>query len=179
MKLIRVPAERVGALIGKDGETKKYIEERTKIRLIVDSEGEVTIDEANVEDPVLGLVVADVVKAIGRGFSPHRACRLLDEDEYLETIDIRDYVGKKSGHVARMRARIIGSKGKTRGIIEDLTGAAVSVYGNTVSIIGNSVQLPVARTAVEMLLCGSEHSTVYRFLERSRPHLRIAEMGFD
>ena len=32
--------------------------------------------------------------------------------------------------------------------------------------------------AVEMLLRGSEHKTVYRFLERKRASLKIAEMGF-
>ncbi|MEM2979320.1 MAG: RNA-processing protein, partial [Methanomassiliicoccales archaeon] len=68
---------------------------------------------------------------------------------------------------------------KTRKIIEDLTGASISIYGNTVSIIANSIQMPIAKTAVEMILRGSEHATVYRYLERSRPYLRIAEMGFD
>jgi len=41
------------------------------------------------------------------------------------------------------------------------------------------VQMPVARTAVDMLLSGSEHATVYRYLERKRPELHIAEMGFE
>jgi ribosomal RNA assembly protein len=81
--------------------------------------------------------------------------------------------------VVRMRARVIGTKGKTRRLMEDLTGAHISVYGSTVSIIGNSVQMPVARSAVDMLLRGSEHSTVYKYMERQRGHLRIAEMGFE
>jgi ribosomal RNA assembly protein len=55
----------------------------------------------------------------------------------------------------------------------------MSIYGSTVSLIGNSVQLPIAKTAVEMILRGSEHATVYRYLERSRATLRIAEMGFS
>jgi ribosomal RNA assembly protein len=55
----------------------------------------------------------------------------------------------------------------------------MSVYGNTVSLIGNSISLPIAKNAIEMLLHGSEHSTVYHYLESQRPKLRIAEMGFD
>lgn len=179
MRIIRIPKERVGALIGKEGETKKFIEERTKVVLSIDSEGEVVIDESGAEDPVMPLKVADIVKAIGRGFSPHRAFRLLDDSEYLETIDIRDYVGKKINHVVRMRARIIGTHGKTRRIIEDLTGASLSIYGSTVSIIANDLQLPIARTAIDMILRGSEHATVYRYLERCRPRLRMGEMGFE
>ncbi|MDD1767241.1 MAG: KH domain-containing protein [Methanomassiliicoccales archaeon] len=178
MRIIRIPKDRVGALIGKEGETKKFIEERSKVALYIDSEGEVTLDESAAEDPVMGMKVGDIVKAIGRGFSPHRAFRLFDDDEYLDTIDIRDYVGKKTNNVVRMRARIIGSNGKTRRIIEELTGASISIYGSTVSIVANDLQLPIARTAIDMLLRGSEHATVYRYLERCRPQLRMGEMGF-
>lgn len=178
MRLVRIPKERVGALIGTDGETKELIEKRAGVRMRIDTEGEVDIED-NPNDPLASLKVMDLVKAVGRGFSPQRAMRLLDEDEYLEVIELGDFIGKKSDQLVRMRARIIGTNGKTRRIIEDLTGAHMSVFGSTVSIIGNSVQLPIAKTAVEMILRGSEHATVYRYLERSRATLRIAEMGFS
>ena len=179
MRLIRIPKERVGALIGEKGETKALVQKITGVKLNISSEGEVDIEE-NPDDPVASLKVMDFVKAVGRGFSPQRAMRLLEEDEYLEVIEIADYIGsKKPEQMTRVRSRIIGSQGKTRRIIEDLTGVNMSIFGSTVCLIGNSVQLPVAKTAVEMILRGSEHSTVYRYLERSRPMLRIAEMGFD
>lgn len=177
MRLVRIPKERVGALIGADGGTKELIEERTGVRMRIDTEGEVDIED-NPQDPLAALKVMDLVKAIGRGFSPHRAYRLLDDDEYLEVIELSDFIGKKGDQLKRVRARLIGSNGKTRRIIEDLTGAHMSVYGGTVSLIGNSIQLPIAKKAVEMILRGSEHATVYRYLERSRSTLRIAEMGF-
>ncbi|WP_026068991.1 KH domain-containing protein [Methanomassiliicoccus luminyensis] len=178
MRLMRIPKERVGALIGTDGETKDLIERRAGVKLQIDTEGEVNIEE-NPQDPLAALKTMDLVKAIGRGFSPQRAIRLLDDDEYLEIIELGDFIGKKSDQLSRVRSRLIGTNGKTRRIIEDLTGAHMSIYGSTVSLIGNSVQLPVAKTAVEMILRGSEHATVYRYLERSRATLRIAEMGFD
>lgn len=178
MRLVRIPKDRVGALIGTDGETKEMIERRAGVRMRIDTEGEVDIDD-NPQDPLAALKVMDLVKAIGRGFSPHRAMRLLDDDEYLEVIELGDFIGKKADQLGRVRSRLIGTNGKTRRIIEDLTGAHMSIYGSTVSLIGNSVQLPIAKTAVEMILRGSEHSTVYRYLERSRATLRIAEMGFS
>jgi len=179
MTMMRIPKDRVGALIGKGGETKRRIEELTKTAIKVDTDGEVRIYNRGSDDPVILMKVTDLVRAIGRGFSPEKAMRLLDDDEYFELIDIRDYVGKKGTHVMRMRSRVIGTRGRTRSLIEELTGAAVSVYGSTVGIIANSVQMPVARTAVDMLLKGSEHSTVYKYMERQRPHLRVAEMGFE
>lgn len=177
MRLVRIPKERVGALIGDNGEIKELIEKRAGVRLYIDSDGEIKVEE-NPNDPLAALKVMDLIKAIGRGFAPHRAMRLLNEDEYLEVIDISYFVGKKSNRLSRVRSRLIGTNGKTRRIIEDLTGANMSIYGSTVSLIGNSIQLPIAKTAVEMILRGSEHSTVYRYLERSRDTLRIAEMGF-
>jgi ribosomal RNA assembly protein len=102
-----------------------------------------------------------------------------DDDEYLEVIDLKEFVGGRQNQLARIRGRIIGQNGRTRTLIEDLTGVSMSVYGNTVALIGSSISLPVAKQALEMLLNGSEHSTVYRYLENQRPRLRIAEMGFD
>jgi ribosomal RNA assembly protein len=179
MSMLRIPMDRVGSLIGKGGETKKMIEDRTKTAIKIDPEGEVRIYNRGSQDPLIVMKVTDLIRAVGRGFSPERALRLLDDDEYFEVIDIRDYVGKKSSHVIRMRARIIGTNGKTRKLIEDLTGAFISIYGSSVSIIGNSIQMPIARSAVDMLLRGSEHSTVYKYMERQRGRLRISEMGFE
>jgi ribosomal RNA assembly protein len=56
--------------------------------------------------------------------------------------------------------------------MEELTDTNVSVYGHTISIIGNVEQVQVAREAIQMLIEGSLHSTVYRFLHRKRRELK-------
>ena len=180
MRSIRIPQDRVGTIIGTKGETKKMLQRISGIRIEVDTEGEVMIyDDAETADPLMALKIIDVIKAIGRGFSPDRATRLFDDDEYLEVVDLKEFVGSRNNQLSRIRGRIIGKDGKTRQIIEDLTGVYVTIYGNTVALIGNSVSLPVAKHAIELLLNGSEHATVYHYLESQRPRLRIAEMGFD
>jgi ribosomal RNA assembly protein len=149
------------------------------VKIDIDTEeGDVILHDDKVKDPLKALQLMDVIKAIGRGFSPERAMRLFQDDEYFEVIDLKDF-GSKSNQMARIRGRIIGHDGKTRQLIEDLAGVSISIYGNTVAIIGTSAGLPVAKHAIELLLNGSEHSTVYRYLEGQRPKLRIAEMGFD
>ena len=178
MLYARIPQERIGVLIGPHGETKRRLEELTGVKILVDSEsGEVTVDESGAKDKFLAVKARDIVLAIGRGFSEHRAFRLLDDDSYFVVLDIKDYA-KTSERQRQVRSRLIGTRGKTRRIIEDLTGADVSVYGHTVALIADDLQLPIAQEAVEMLLRGSEHKTVYRFLERKRAALKIAEMGF-
>ena len=181
MRSIRIPADRVGTLIGKKGEIKKTLQDISGIKIDINTEvGEIALhDDVELEDPLKALQLMDVVKAVGRGFNPDKAMRLFEDDEYLEVVDLKEFIGERSGQMHRVRGRLIGKDGKTRRIIEDLTGVDMVIYGNTVGLIGNSISLPVAKHAVELILQGSEHATVYHYLESQRPRLRIAEMGFD
>jgi ribosomal RNA assembly protein len=172
---IKIPKERVGVLIGPEGRTKKNIEEKLSVELQIDSEaGDVTIMMAEkAADPSMLLKAKDVVTALGRGFSPEHAFRLIrDEEAILDIIDLRTVFGKSEADIKRVKGRIIGMNGKTRRIIEELTDTNVAIFGHTVTIIGTVEQVQVAREAIEMLVRGSMHSTVYRFLHRKRRELK-------
>ena len=172
---MRIPKERVGVVIGPDGTTKKNIEEKLSVELEIDSDaGDVHISVTeNATDPSTLFRAKDVVTALGRGFSPEHAFRLVrDEDVLMELIDLRGVFGKSEADLKRVKGRIIGLNGKTRRIIEELTDANVAVYGHTVGVIGTLEQVQVAREAIEMLVRGSMHSTVYRFLHRKRRELK-------
>ena len=174
MIYLRVPADRIGAIIGPGGETRRMLIERSGIQFDVDSnENEVALhDEAAGADPVMLLKMRDIVKAIARGFSPEHAMRLFSDDCYFELLDFHDYVGKHKGHVRRVTARLIGSEGKTRRIIEEQTQCDLAIYGHTVGIIGDLEDLANAKQAVDMILRGAEHASVYRFLENARRRAR-------
>ncbi len=170
---IKIPRDRVAALIGKKGVTKKELEERTKSTLRVDSkEGEIIIHG---EDGVLLYAAQLIIKAIGRGFNPEVAMQLTKQDYAYESISLIEYHEKKN-HQERLKGRVIGREGKSRDIIESLTGTNISVYGKTIGIIGPVDTMGLAKQAIEMLLEGSNHSTVYAFLERKQRELRIAEL---
>jgi len=166
---VKIPKERIGVLIGPGGSVRRRIEEALGVKLRVDSRsGDVEIALKDEEGDVSKLYQAlNVVRAIGRGFSPERAFRLFDEDMLLDVIDLREYVGKSENALRRVKGRIIGRDGKTRRLIEELTGVYVSVYGHTVSLIGGFDQLLVAREAVTKLIKGSQHKTVYNYLFRA------------
>ena len=173
--LIKIPKERIGVLIGPEGETKTSLEKTLSVELDVDSEaGDVTVTLAgDAKDPTLLFRAKDVINAIGRGFSPEHAFRLVrNEDALLDVIDLRSTFGRSESDIKRVKGRIIGMNGKTRQIIEELTDTNVAVYGHTVSIIGELEQAQVAREAVQMLVKGSMHGTVYRFLHRKRRDLK-------
>jgi len=172
---VKIPKDRIGALIGPDGRVKERIEKQLHIEIGVDSEtGDVTLTlSPNAEDPSVLFRAKELVTAIGRGFAPERAFRLLQDDEaLLEVIDLREIFGRSLSELERLKGRIIGQEGKTRRIIEELTDAEVSVYGHTVSIIADAEEMDIAREAVKMLLQGRQHNSVYRFLHKKRRELK-------
>ncbi|MFB3765056.1 MAG: pre-rRNA-processing protein PNO1 [Methanotrichaceae archaeon] len=172
---IKIPEERIGVLVGPNGSMKSFIEEKMKITLGIDSEsGMVTVESS--EDPISAMRVTDLVRAIGRGFSPERALPILDDEMImLDVLDLSKMVGTKSD-MARIKGRIIGKDGKTREIMERLSGAKVSVYGKTVSLLGYPEQITTARAAIEMLLEGAPHGNVYSFLERKHQEMAKEEL---
>jgi ribosomal RNA assembly protein len=172
---LKIPRERIGVLIGPNGEIKKYIERALLVKLEIESEtGSIKIIlTESVEDPSLLFKAKDVINAIGRGFSPEPAFRLIrDEKTFLDVIDLRAIFGKSESDIRRVKGRIIGMEGKTRRIIEELTETNVCVYGHTIGLIGDIEQVQAAREAIQMLIRGSLHSTVYRFLHRKRRELK-------
>ncbi len=176
----RVPEDRIAVLIGQGGRTKRTIAERTHATVAIDTEdGEVRIEGPD-SDPMGALKARDIVLAIARGFSPERAMRLLKENTYLGVLDIKFTTGKhEKSAIRRIRSRVIGTKGRARARIEELSGCSVSVYGSTVALIGDEDQLERASRAVEMLLKGSEHSTVFHLLARLKRDAAIAEATSD
>jgi len=173
---VKVPTERVGVIIGRDGTTKKSLEEELGVELRIDSkEGTVVVkaDSVGEADP---LTAVRVIEAIGRGFSPERARRLLEEGMVFEVIDLRDFAGKSTNSLERIRGRVIGLKGKSRRVIEELTRCYVSVYGRTVSIIGTTTEVQLAADAVRTLARGSQHRTVYNTLQKARTKQKMERM---
>jgi len=175
-QMVRIPVERVGAVIGKEGSTKKALESDLGVQLRVDSkEGVVTVKSqgAGSTDPFTAL---RVIEAIGRGFSPQRAKLLLHEGAALEVIDLRGYAGRSSKSLERIRGRVIGLRGKSRRVIEELTRCHLSVYGRTVAIIGEATEVQLAADAVKLLASGSQHRTVYNTLQKARSKRKMERM---
>ncbi len=176
----RIPDDRIGVLIGPGGGTKRELARRTGAEVEVDADdGEVRVAAPDT-DPMAAIRAREVVLAIGRGFSPPRAMRLLRDGMFLRILDIKVETGRREkAALRRIRARVIGTKGRARARLEELSGCSVSVYGATVALIGDEHQIERAGRAVELLLRGSEHSTVFHLLARLRRDDLAAEATSD
>lgn len=165
MQHVKVPQDRIGVLVGEGGETMREIEDRAEVRLDIDSEsGSVAIDP--IGDPVKGMIAPDVVKAIGRGFTPEAALSLLDHDlRRFELIDLAAET-RNENDLRRQKGRLIGEGGRTRELMEELSGADVVIKGTTLGVIGQPEEVQAVRRATGMILDGAPHGAVYSFLER-------------
>jgi len=163
---LKVPKERLGALIGDGGKTKRAIEKATKSKVFIDSEnGEI---EVTAKENIDEIKAMDIVKAIARGFAPSKALLLANEEFTLRVLSLRELVGKSEKAIQQKKARVIGRKGAVRAKIEKETNCYISVYGNTVAIIGEMGDIAFAEEAVEMLLEGANVSTVYERIRKRK-----------
>lgn len=161
---IRIPKERVAVLIGKNGRMKADLAKTGKLKIDIDSnEGLVTLTG---EDSLQVFNIKQIVQAIGRGFNPELAMLLLRTDYNIEFLNLTDFGGQNQ--FERLKGRVIGAKGKSQKTIESLTECYISVYGKTIGIIGATEHALIAKKAVEMLLQGSMHRSVYSMLETWR-----------
>lgn len=159
---VAIPKERM-KILRKDEKLVEKIEKfgDSKIKL----NEEISIE---CEDSIKALRIKQVIKAFGRGFDLDVALNLLDEEFYLEVINIKEFSGKSRTRLVTLKGRLIGTNGKTKKLIENFADVKLSIYGKTISVIGKWDRVMVAKQAIEMILSGSLHSTVYRFLERKR-----------
>jgi ribosomal RNA assembly protein len=176
---IRIPRDRIGALVGREGKTKNDIEEISGCMLDIDStDGDILVTAKEDTDPLKVNATGEVVKAIGRGFSPERALYLYNDGFQLVVISLREFARKGSNRINEIKGRIIGRQGKTRQIVEDITDCFVCVYGDTVSLIGDYISMRYALQALQMIIEGKKQRTVYTYLESKAKELkaeRIAE----
>lgn len=161
-QIVKIPKKRIEIIRNR----KEEIEKRTKTKIEVS-------DSIHIKgDSLEAWIAKDIVRAIGRGFDLDIAFLLLKDEFIFDIIDVTDWAGKSKNDLERLRGRVIGRNGKAKKTIEELTHTHVSISGKTISFIGLAENVAIARKAMDMLLEGKQHSTVFRFLEKSRAKVK-------
>jgi ribosomal RNA assembly protein len=168
METIKVPQKRIKTYQDRDCAVLKKLTSELGVEAKL-ADGNVEIDG----EGGAAWVASMVVNAINLGFSPERAYKLLNDEYYLEVIDLDTYFGRSEKLVERYLARVIGKEGKAKKVLEELSDAHISVWEHKVAIIGTFEELHDAREAINRLLEGSTHAGVYSYLERNKKLRRI------
>ena len=163
-EFVAIPEERIKILRDKRSLYTRKLRNFFDVQIWVRGD-EVEIDG---EDSLQVVRTKEILKAFGRGFEFEDALDLADEDFILEIINTSEFSGKSKNRQMELKGRVIGAEGKSKDIIEKYSGAKMVVHGKTVSIIGRWENVRVAKEAVEMLLSGAKHATVFMFLEEKR-----------
>lgn len=166
---VKIPEFRVGALIGKEGNTKKELERITDCQIIVDSQSgevELTAKENAKVNPVVFYKLELVIKAIGRGFAPEKAQLLLDDNTTLIIINLEDIYIKTKKLMTTKKGRVIGTDGQVRKFLEDMLDCFVSVQGKTISIIGKTNDARICHAAIMRLLNGANIQSVKNYIQK-------------
>ncbi|MCA9486582.1 RNA-processing protein [Candidatus Woesearchaeota archaeon] len=159
-----IDADRLPVLIGKDGETKRLLEQHFDSTMAIDSQSaEIVISG---KDAVSTFTLKNVISAINFGHNPKKALKLEDEHMVLDVIDVKSMV-KDAGRCKVIMGRIIGKEGSTRKVIEEASGCDVSVKDHYVSVIGPYENTLIVHDALKMLISGAAHKSFYAFLEKN------------
>jgi KH domain-containing protein len=105
-----------------------------------------------------------VIDALNFGFPFSTALSIKQEDLMFEIINIKDHTTRKD--LSRVRARIIGTKGKTLQTLTNLTKCHFELKDNNIGIIGAPEYIENAQEAVISIIQGSKQANVYAHLEK-------------
>lgn len=114
-----------------------------------------------------------VFEAIELGFTIAEALLLVDENYVFEKINIKDISRRKN--LAEVRARVIGTFGRTLKTMCELSKCEVVLHDNIVGVIGKAEDIEFALTAMKSLIRGSKQANVYSYLEKSKELIK----GYD
>ncbi len=138
---------------------KKFLERKLNVEIQIT--GKKVIVEGSPLDEYEAMTV---LEAINEGFSARTAILITSEDFVFEKINIKDFTRRKDMEV--VRGRLIGTRGRTKRTIEQISGCEIKINDNTVSVIGPAENIQYAITAITNVIKGAKQSNVYKYLER-------------
>jgi ribosomal RNA assembly protein len=167
---------KIGLLIGKDGTNKARLEEAFNVKIEVKPEEGIVYVEPREGATLYNVYVAEkALKALSIGFSIDDVLLLKDDVYDLEIIDLGE-VTKNREDLMRIKARVIGTGGRFKKALEDMTGAKIAVGEKQVGIIGDFEQNKLIKDALTRLIAGQSHQAVMKFLERYSFELKRRRM---
>ena len=145
--------------MNKIKKAEPVIENKIKIKISF-QKNQITIKGSELNE----YLVEQIVRAVDFGFNAEDALLLKNEDFVLEFIGVKEHTPRKN--LKEVRARLIGTGGKARKTIENLTGAVIVIHNNKVGVIVDSEHLDSIVQAIISLIQGAKHGNVFAYLEK-------------
>ena len=104
-----------------------------------------------------------VFDAINFGFSARKALMLRQEDFVFKIIHIKEHTHRS---LRAVKARLIGTHGKTRKTMSLIAGCEILIKEGEVGVVGYVEDVENTERAVVNLIKGSKQGNMYKYLER-------------
>lgn len=163
MRLLPLPKKTTNLLKKNSHEWRKKIEEKGEVKLKISGENAVIEGDGGNE-----WIVEQVLTALSYGFAPKEAFKLFKDNYFIEVVDLEQAFRRHEKKIKRYKARVIGSGGRSKKKLQELTGAHIAVSEKQIAVLGEFEEAKAAKEAVLRLLEGAEHSGVYAFLEKQK-----------
>ncbi len=154
-------------LLEKDKRLKGRVEKDLKCKVEIKEGNQVFITG----EPYDEFNARNVLQAFGRGFEIDTAYKLLSDDYFFYSINLKELFHSED-QLKRIKSRIIGENGKAKLYIESVSGAKLCIYGNTVSVIGKIEEVKIADSAIQILLDGGTHNKAYMIMEKIKRNMK-------
>lgn len=148
--------------IGRILKYRKDIEKSAKVRLNI-TKGEIEIDS---DDAYEEYLARRIIEALNYSFDFQSAVKLKSENFMMDVIRIKEAV--RPSRIKTVLGRLIGEKGRTKKIISELSDCSIAIKDYDIAIIGTTTDVPLAIHAINSLIHGAPHSSVYAYLEKNR-----------
>jgi ribosomal RNA assembly protein len=149
-------------------QNKKELEDKLNVKIFISG--------VNVEikgNPESEYFAERVISALDFPFLVEDALLLKSENFMFEVLSIKDFTKRHDFSV--IKGRLIGTKGKTLRVLENLSNCEIAIRGNSVAIIGPIETFSQVRQAVISLIQGSKQGHVYGVLEKRHKKSRKEE----
>ena len=147
--------------IAKVLSSKKKLEKEFEIKIT--NRGKNLFVDGKPENEFIAL---NVIEALDFGFPIDTALELKQEEIIFQIINIKDIT--KRSDLSRIKARLIGTRGRTLKTLKILTECNICLHDNQIAIIGNCEEIEDAVQAIISIIHGSKQSNVYARLEKHR-----------
>jgi len=137
---------------------KDKLEKELSVKISVDGK-KISVDGGGVDEYEARLVF----DAIDFGFTVKQALLLKDEEMRFRKVHIKDYTKR---NLEDVKARIIGTKGKAKRTMEEISNCKILINDYDVGVIGYIEDVEHVVTAIIHVIRGSKQSNMYSYLER-------------
>lgn len=138
---------------------KELLEKRLGVTIIVKGK-QVTISGAPLEE----YEAAIVFEAINFGYDVKTALLLKEEDVVFHRIPIKNFTRRKN--LEEIRARLIGTHGRTKKTLEQLSDCKIIIKDTEVGVLCSSEEVEAVMTSITSLIRGTKQANAYKYLER-------------